>query len=148
MVIPSIRIAVCDMSTNKCDGYIQTNFRIFNIVFNTMFHILSDTPCTGKFLFIFIFVKYSYLHVQKLDISTARQRLKSPQSLSSTSTHPTMVTHRLRSWSTQINSNHFCSISISPSIPQIRLFQILTLKLQGQGHGCGQRARPYRQPSI
>ena len=28
----------------------------------------------------------------KLDISTARRRLKSPQSLSSTSTHPTMVT--------------------------------------------------------
>ena len=32
--------------------------------------------------------------------------------------------------------------------PQIRLFQTLTLKLKGQGHGCGQRARPYSQPSI
>ena len=29
-----------------------------------------------------------------------------------------------------------------------RLFQTLTLKLQGQGHGCGQRARSYGQPSI
>ena len=38
--------------------------------------------------------------------------------------------------------------SVSPAIPQIRLFQTLTLKLQGQGHGCGQMARPYSQPSI
>ena len=33
-------------------------------------------------------------------------------------------------------------------IPQIKLFQIFILKLQGQGHGCGQRTRPYSQPSI
>ena len=36
-------------------------------------------------------------------------------------------------------------MSISPPIPQIRIFQTLTLKLQVQGHGCGQRARPYSQ---
>ena len=33
-------------------------------------------------------------------------------------------------------------------IPEIRLFQTLTLKLQGQGHGCGQRVRSYSWPSI
>ena len=33
-------------------------------------------------------------------------------------------------------------------IPQIRLFQTLTFQLQGQGHGCGHRARPYSEPSI
>ena len=33
-------------------------------------------------------------------------------------------------------------------IPQIRIFQTLTLKLPGQGHGCCQRARPYSQPNI
>ena len=42
----------------------------------------------------------------------------------------------------------FRSMSISSPIPQMRLFQTLTLKLQGQCHGCGQRARPHSQPSI
>ena len=74
-------------------------------------------------------------------MSTARRRLKSPKSLYGTSTHPTMVTHRLQSWSCMIDSQPFLSMSISAStpIPQIRLFQTLTFKLQGQGHGCGQR---------
>ena len=31
---------------------------------------------------------------------------------------------------------------------EIRLFQTLTLQHQGQGHGCGQRAKSYSQPSI
>ena len=79
---------------------------------------------------------------------TSRRCLKSPQSLSDTSTHPTMDTHRSWSWSWMMDLHPFCSMSISPPIPQIRLFQTLTLKLQGEGHGCGQRARPYSQPSI
>ena len=79
----------------------------------------------------------------KLDMSMACQRLKSPQSLSGTSTHPTMVTHRSWPWPWMIYSHPFCSMSISPPIPQIRLFQTLALKLQDQGHECGQRARPY-----
>ena len=33
-------------------------------------------------------------------------------------------------------------------IPEIRLFQTMTLKLQGQSHGCGQRSRWYSHPSI
>ena len=69
-------------------------------------------------------------------MSTARRRLKSPQSLSGTSAHLTMVT--------QVNimddSHPFCSLSIGCPIPEIKLFQTLTLKLQGQGHVCGQRA--------
>ena len=37
-------------------------------------------------------------------------------------------------------------MSISCPIPEIKLFQTLTLKLQGQGHGCGQRASSYSWP--
>ena len=86
----------------------------------------------------------------KLDMSMARRRLKSPQSLYSTSTHPTMVTQRSQSWFWMIDSQPFLSVSISAPtpIPQIRLFQTLAFKLQGQGHGCGQKARLYSQPSI
>ena len=47
------------------------------------------------------------------------------------------------------DSHYFHSKSVSPPIPQIRLFQTLTLKLtQDQGHECVQRARPWSQPSI
>ena len=46
------------------------------------------------------------------------------------------------------DSHPFRSLSIGCPIPEIRLFQTLTLKLQGQGHGCGQRARSYNWPSI
>ena len=60
-------------------------------------------------------------------MSPTRRLLKSSQSLYSTSTHPTMVTHRLRSWSWMIDLHPFRFMSIS--IPQIRLFQTLTLKL-------------------
>ena len=35
-----------------------------------------------------------------------------------------------------------------PPIPELNLFQTLTLKLQGQGHGCCPRARLCSQPSI
>ena len=39
--------------------------------------------------------------------------------------------------------------TLSMSIgPEIRLFQILTLKNQGQGHMCGQRERSHSWPSI
>ena len=73
--------------------------------------------------------------IGQLDMLTARRRLKSPQSLSSTSAHPTMVTlpvvniRLMNGW---------------------LLFQTLTLKfqLQGQGHGYGQRARSYNRHSI
>ena len=62
--------------------------------------------------------------------------------------HPTMVTlvNIMVMW---LDDTHpFRSLSIGHPIPEIRLFQILTLKLQGQGHACGQRARPYSPPSI
>ena len=50
-------------------------------------------------------------------MSTAHGHLKSPQSLHSTSTHPTMVTHRSQSWSWMIDSHTFHSMSISPPPP-------------------------------
>ena len=45
-------------------------------------------------------------------------------------------------------SHSFCSMSIGNPIPEIGLFQTMTLKLQGQGHGCGQRERSHSWPSI
>ena len=46
------------------------------------------------------------------------------------------------------DSHPLLSMSIRHRIPEIRLFQILTLKFQGQGDGCGQRVRSYSWPSI
>ena len=61
----------------------------------------------------------------------ARRLLKPPQSLSGTSAQPTMVTivniMAMNRWLTSL-----LSMSISHPIPEIRLFQTLTLKLQGQ----------------
>ena len=79
-------------------------------------------------------------------MSTARRRLKSPWSLACTSAHPSMVTQVI-SWSMD-DSHPFHTMSFGCPIPEIRLFQTLTLKLQGQGYGCGQRAKSYIQPSI
>ena len=80
----------------------------------------------------------------------ARRRLKSPQSLSGKSTHPMVTLVRLISWSWMDDSHPFHSMSISRPIPEIKLFQTLTFRfqLQGQGHGCDQRARSYNRPSI
>ena len=69
------------------------------------------------------------------DESTARRHLKSPWSLSGSSLHLTLVTKRSRSWS-WITPD--CSLSIGSPIPEIGLFQNLTLKIQGQGHSQGQ----------
>ena len=50
----------------------------------------------------------------------------------------------------QYHGHEFRSMSIGGPNPEIKVYQTLTLKfqLQGQGHGCGQRARSYNQPSI
>ena len=84
----------------------------------------------------------------KLDMSTARRRLKSPRPLSGSSTHPTTVTRKSVSWSWKDDSHPFRSTSVSRPIPEKRLFQTLTLKLQSQGHSYGQRARSYDRPST
>ena len=68
-------------------------------------------------------------YLNQLDMSTARLRLKSPQSLYGTSTHPTMVTHRSHSWSWVIDSHPLLSMSISSPtlIPQMRSFKLWPL---------------------
>ena len=80
---------------------------------------------------------------RKLDMSTARRRLTSPWSLSGASAYPTMVTLV----NIMVMNGWLASFSFHVH-PGIRLFQTLTLKLQGQGHGCGQRARSYSQHNI
>ena len=99
-------------------------------------------------LYVFTFPFIQMNDIIKLDMLTARQHLKSPRSLSGTSTHPTMVTQKSISWSWMDDSHLFRSMSIDHPVLGIRLFQTLTLKLQGQDHGCGQRERSYSQPSI
>ena len=39
-------------------------------------------------------------------------------------------------------------MSTGPPIPEMRLFQILTLKIKVKGHGCGQRVRSHKRPGI
>ena len=80
-------------------------------------------------------------------MSTARRRLKSPRSLSGTSAHPTMVT-LVNITVMDGRLTPFSFMSIGRPTPGIRLFQALTLKFQGQGHGCGQRARSYTRARI
>ena len=46
------------------------------------------------------------------------------------------------------DSHPFRSMPIGHPIPEMMLIQSLTLKLQGQGHGCSQRARSYSRPRI
>ena len=106
---------------------------------------------TQKIVWYVIRLKFPHaLHsCEKLDRSTARRRLKSPQSLSGTSAHPTMVTlvnimvmnGWLTSFSFHVNRlSHSWDKAISDSD--------LKFQLQSQGHGCGQRARSYNRPSI
>ena len=57
-------------------------------------------------------------------------------------------THSCHLLSCMIDSQPFCSMSIGPSIHKIRLFQILTLKIQGQGHGFHQRVTKSAQYPI
>ena len=47
-----------------------------------------------------------------------------------------------------IDSYPFRSMSIGPPIPGIQLFQNLTLKIQGQGHGWGQSLKSQHGSSI
>ena len=79
-------------------------------------------------------------------MSTARRRLQSPRSLSGTSAHPMVTQVNIMVMNGWLKS--FLSLSIGRPIPEMKLFQTLTLKLQGQGHGCGQRARSYNRPGI
>ena len=47
-----------------------------------------------------------------------------------------------------IDSHPFRSMSIGHPIPEIRLFQNLTLKIQGQGHGWGKRWKSQHGSNI
>ena len=98
----------------------------------------------------------------KLDESTARRHLKSPQSLSGRSLHMTLVTKWSRShmtfkiqiliqghgqgqthWSylrprVQINIFAFRFVAIGPGLVEIYKNSYFTLKIQGQGHSQGE----------
>ena len=56
---------------------------------------------------------------------------------------------RLFTWSPcPIDSYPYCSILIGPSVPEIQLIQNLTLKIQSQGHGWGQRSQSKSESHI
>ena len=62
------------------------------------------------------------------------------------SSHSWGRSSRLYSGSNIISNSHpFRSMSISPPIPEIWLFENLTLKIQVQGHGWSQRSRSQGQ---
>ena len=69
-------------------------------------------------------------------MSTARRRLKSPQSLNgSFTTHPTMVTHRSWSWPWMIDSHPFRSMSISAPPPSNKAISYSVMgEFKGKGH--------------
>ena len=49
---------------------------------------------------------------------------------------------KVRTWvQHSVDSHPFCSMSIGHTIYQLRLFQNLTLKIKGQGHGWGQSSK-------
>ena len=82
----------------------------------------------------------------KLDETMARRHMKSPLSLSGRSLHLPQLDHKMsRPW---WRMNPLCSMSIGPAIPGIRLFQYLTLKIQGQGHVHGQTQWLHLMPKI
>ena len=110
-----------------------------------------ETPCSSCNVTViwYIYATPSCLYCWKLDMSTARDVLSHGSHYPVHSpTPPTMVIQRSRSWSWKVDSHTFRSMSIGPPIPEIRLFETFPLQPQSQGHGCGQRARPYNQPRI
>ena len=78
----------------------------------------------------------------KLDESTARRQLKSPQSLPGRSIHLTLVTKWSWSWSRMTYCHLLCAMSISPPIQRYNYFRIWPWKsmvkvicvVKGQGH--------------
>ena len=137
----------------NCSVQIYVNMRDFTLLW---FHIISTVfnypSChdidhgNHKCMAIhYIIPNAVHFTEGKLDELTARRHLKSPWSLSGRSLHFILVTKRSRSWS---RMNPFCSMSIGPPIPEIRLFQNLNLKIQGQSHGQGQTQWLHLMPRI
>ena len=123
----------CDNMWKLC--IISSDFRILIKKIQKLLQILKN------------FMPESYqnqVNIQ-LDESTAPRHLKSLWSLLDRSLHLILVTKRSRSWSWM---TPFCSMSIGPRIAEIRLFQNLTLKIQGHGHGQGQTQWLHLMPRI
>ena len=86
----------------------------------------------GSFQSVYPFLKYYYFNIWPS---------KSTKSISS---HGWRQSSRLNSGSNLISDSHpFCSMSIGPPIPELWLFENLTLKIQVQGHGWGKRLRSH-----
>ena len=87
-------------------------------------------------------VKLMYTVEKKIDESTARQQLKSPQSLSGRSIHLTVVTEWSQSWSWMTYCHTLCAMSIGSPIPRYSYLKIWLWKsmvkvmrvVKGQGH--------------
>ena len=112
-------------------------------IFIKKINLYSSQPCSTH-----LYRLKNSLKTKKLDESKACQHLKSPQSLPGRSLHLTLVTKSSRSWSWMTESHPFCSVSIDPPIPEIQLFQNLTLKIQGRGQGQSQSHWSYLRPRV
>ena len=89
--------------------------------------------------------KHQYFYWRKLDMSTARRRLKSPRSLSGTSAHPTMV----KQVNIMVMNGWLTSLSfIVNRLPHFwdKAYSDSDLETPSSSHGCGQRARSYIGP--
>ena len=84
----------------------------------------------------------------KQDKSTTCRRLESPQSLSRTSTYPIMATQMLRSRPGMIDSHACRSMSLGPPMHMVRVSQTVSLTMQGQIYGYGQRAMSHTWPRV
>ena len=83
-----------------------------------------------------------WCYLRKLDESTARRQLKSPQSLSGRSIHLTLVTKWSWSWPWMTHCHLLCAMSIGPPILRYSYFKIWPWKsmvkvmcvVKAQGH--------------
>ena len=121
----------CAMS---CVAALQTNG--FCIHESKLHLVIIKTGEMTKILQLF-YLTWFILEEGQLDLSTASHGLKSTPLLSCTSTHPTMVSHSSQLWLYVRSINipfvltdllAICFTSIRPTIPEIELFQNLTLK--------------------
>ena len=95
---------------------------------------------------LYLNTEKNYIYTQnswsKLDESTARRQLKSPQSLSGRSIHLTLFTKWSWSWSWMTHCHLLCAMSIGPPILRYSYFKIWPWKsmvkvmcvVKAQGH--------------
>ena len=126
--------------------WIQTGVRVrkrLNWILTsvTLTFCMDITSVNGNHSWNFMMIRWQK-HGKKLDESTARRQLKSPQSLSGRSIHLTLFTKWSWSWSWMTHCHLLCAMSIGPPILRYSYFKIWPWKsmvkvmcvVKAQGH--------------